>query len=304
MAERDAFVWYRGAIRPAGEARLPVSDHAVQFGAGLFETFRTWQGRAPFLGRHLARLRSGCARYRIVPPSGALLPRAERALPGILGGLLERHGWSDAVFRYTVTAGEAPPGLPAKSYRHPAEIISVRRLPEAPMDGWRLHVLETRRLPPEFVPRPKSLQYANALAARWEMLDRGLGAESEGLMLTADGLVAEGVTTSVFFQAGDCLCTAALDLGVLPGVMRGLVLEWAGQEGIAVREGPFSIRALAESGAVILTSGVIGVAPVTRVLDGADRILATPPTVEHPWFHRLRARLQREISTAQAWIGV
>ncbi len=303
MAERDSQVWFNGTFMPAGAARLPVTDHAVQYGAGLFETFRTWDGRAPFLSRHLARLRAGCAQYRIAPPAGALLPQAEQGLPSILRELLARNGWSDAVFRYTVTAGEAPPGLPAEPYRHPSEIITLRRLPAAPAGGWSLHVLRTPRLPPEHFPRPKSLQFANGLAGRWEALDRGLGIGTEGLMLTTDGMVAEGVTSNVFLQIGDALCTPALELGVLPGVMRGLALKWARDDGIAVREGMFPVATLKHAGMVILTSAVVGIAPVSRILDESDHALAEPATAAHPWFRLLHARLQQALGAGAAPIG-
>jgi 4-amino-4-deoxychorismate lyase len=288
----DGIIWFNGTFVPAATAQLPVLDHAVQFGAGLFETFRTWGGRAPLLPRHLARLRAGCRRYRIEFPASALLPRAETELPRILQELLARNGCEDAVFRYTVTAGVAPSGLPSGPYRHPSELVTLRELPAPPTGGRSLHVLATRRLAPEFLPRPKSLQYANALVARWEILDRGLPAGAEGLMLTPEGWIAEGVTTNLFFAARSRLCTPALTLGVLPGVVRAVVLELAQTEGIAVHEGIFPPTALAEAGMVFLTSGTLGLAPVARVLDETGRPLAEPATAEHPWFRRLEARFQ------------
>ncbi len=288
----DGILWFNGTFGPAAEARLPVLDHAVQYGAGLFETFRTWSGWAPLLPRHLARLRAGCRCYRIEPPPEALLPRAEVELPAILRELLVRNGWPDAVFRYTVTAGVAPPGLPVAPYRRPAEIVTLRPLPTQPAGGRDLHVLGTRRIGPEFFPRPKSLQYANALAARWEMLDRGLPAGAEGLMLTPEGWIAEGVTTNVFFAVDGELCTPALDLGVLPGVVREVVLEIARGEGLTVREGRFPLAMLAKARMVFLTSGALGLAPVTRVLDETGRSLVESATVHHPWFCRLQERFQ------------
>ncbi|MGD2075313.1 MAG: hypothetical protein PVI91_15615 [Gammaproteobacteria bacterium] len=44
-------------IRINGETRaeLAVSDRAIHFGDGLFETIRVTQGEGEFLGRHLAR---------------------------------------------------------------------------------------------------------------------------------------------------------------------------------------------------------------------------------------------------------
>jgi len=196
----DEILWLNGLYIPTADARLPVLDHAVQFGAGLFETIRTWNGQAPLLPRHLARLRSGCRAYRIEPPKEALLAQAETRLPGILRELLRRSHCADAVFRYTVTAGVAQPGLPRAHYRQPSEMIVQRPLPDTSATVKTLHVLATRRLAPECLPRPKSLQYGNALMGRWELLDRGLmAAGDEGLMLTPEGWLAEGLTTNLFF---------------------------------------------------------------------------------------------------------
>jgi 4-amino-4-deoxychorismate lyase len=286
----EEILWFNGAFLPASGARLPVFDHAVQFGAGLFETFRTWQGRAPFLPRHLARLRAGCCRYRIRFPEKALLPRAETALPQIVRELLARNGRDDAVFRYTVTAGVAPPGLPTTPYEHPSEMVILRPLPVMP--GRSLHLLATRRTAPEFAPRPKSLQYGNNLAARWEMLDRRLPADAEGLMITSEGWMAEGVTTNLFFESGNALCTPAPDLGILPGIMRQVVLESARDAGLPVREGSFPPSLLGRAGMVFLTSGSLGLAPVQQVFDEAGRLMAGPVTDKHPWYGRLAERFE------------
>jgi 4-amino-4-deoxychorismate lyase len=293
----DDILWLNGVCRPAADAQLSVLDHAVQFGAGLFETFRTWNGRASLLPRHLARLRTGGRTYRIELPTEALLPQAETKLPQILRELLERNGRADAVFRYTVTAGVAASGLPVGPYRQPSEMIVPRPLPVVPAGGWNLHGLATRRLAPESVPRPKSLQYGNALMGRWEMLDRGLvGAGAEGLMLTPEGWLAEGVTTNFFFFHKGTLCTPALDLGILRGVVREVVLELARAEGLSVSEGSFPLTSLAEAEMVFLTSGALGLAPVRRLSDETGRLLAEFATEEHPWFRRLGERFQSLVS--------
>jgi branched-subunit amino acid aminotransferase/4-amino-4-deoxychorismate lyase len=57
-------------------------------------------------------------------------------------------------------------------------------------------------------------QFTAALAAA-----RSAGA-GDALLVTADGVVAEGTTWSLFWWEGDRLATPALDLGVLPGVAR------------------------------------------------------------------------------------
>ena len=128
---------------------------------------------------------------------------------------------------------------------------------------------------------------------RWEMLDRGLAAVgAEGLMLTPDGWLAEGVGTNVFFFDGRGLCTPSLDLGVLPGIAREVVLELARAERLAVCEGAFPQTSLANAELVFLTSGALGLAPVRQVFDGAGRLLAEFASQEHPRFRRLVERFE------------
>jgi 4-amino-4-deoxychorismate lyase len=290
-------LWLNGDFLPAAEARLPALDHAVQFGAGLFETFRTWDGRAALLPRHLARMRCGCRAYRIEPPNSALLPQSEIRLPAILRELLERNTCTDAVFRYTVTAGTAPAGLPVAPYRQPSEMVVLRPIPSSPPNGRTLHLLATRRMAPETMPRPKSLQYGNALMGRLEMLDRGLvTAGSEGLMLTPEGWLAEGVTTSLFFLHEGRLCTPALNLGILPGVAREVALELARAEGLPVCEGAFPTTSLTQSEMIFLTSGALGLAPVREVFDSTGRKMVEVATQDHPQFRRLSERFHALVS--------
>ena len=88
--------------------------------------------------------------------------------------------------------------------------VKVAALPH-PLDpsDWRLaHKISDRGF------------YEDALASA-----RGLGAE-EALLVRADGLVTEGSWTSVFAEGPDgVLITPPLALGLLPGVLRGSLIE-------------------------------------------------------------------------------
>ena len=54
-----------GAIGPAEEARIPVSDEGLLRGDGAFEVMRLYQGRPFALEEHLARLARTCAGLRL-----------------------------------------------------------------------------------------------------------------------------------------------------------------------------------------------------------------------------------------------
>ena len=56
------------------EAVISVYDHGFLYGMGLFETFRTYEGKPYLLERHLKRLAEGCRSIGIqyVPDIGAI----------------------------------------------------------------------------------------------------------------------------------------------------------------------------------------------------------------------------------------
>ena len=49
-------IWLDVALAAVDRVAIPLADPFLAHGLGLFETFRTWRGVAPLLGRHLARL--------------------------------------------------------------------------------------------------------------------------------------------------------------------------------------------------------------------------------------------------------
>lgn len=263
-------IFLAGEIIPEERAMISARDHGFLFGIGLFETFRTFQGKPLLLPEHMERMRSGCQAFRI--DSSATRFLAEGAtyplLRETLTSLLQVNDLRDAVFRYTVSAGEAPPGLPASPYSSPVELVLVRPLhPPLPSRGQRLHILNTKRSEPEAWPRPKSSHYANSLAAHWELRDRQVPAGDEGLMRTRDGRLAEGVVSNIFLIAEGKLATPSLDAGILGGVTRAAVLQLAQAAHIEAVEKDLALADLRKASAILTTNSTRGVLPVYEVID-------------------------------------
>ena len=64
-----------GAIGPADEARIPVTDEGLLRGDGAFEVMRLYSGRPFALEDHLARLARTCAGLRLELDLDALRAR-------------------------------------------------------------------------------------------------------------------------------------------------------------------------------------------------------------------------------------
>src|SRR5215213_3157027 len=86
-----------GAIGPADEARIPVTDDGLLRGDGAFEVMRLYAGRPFALEEHYARLARSCAGLRLVPDLDGL--RAE------VTALLERAGPFEGLLRLVLTRG-------------------------------------------------------------------------------------------------------------------------------------------------------------------------------------------------------
>jgi len=88
----------------------------------------------------------------------------------------------------------------------------------------------------------------------------------EGILLTADGYVAEGSLFAIGWFEGGVVRVPSLELGILPSIGRARALEVAGELGLEVEEGCFE-RAELEGRPAWITTAVRGVVPVA-LLDG------------------------------------
>jgi 4-amino-4-deoxychorismate lyase len=260
-------VGWRGAVLPAEEAVISVYDHGFLYGMGLFETFRTYGGKPYLLERHLLRLAEGCISAGIVYE-----PDAE-ALRALIARLIRENGLSDAYVRLTVTAGEGDLGLPAADYAAPNELVLVKPLP-APNpalyeQGRQLALLRTRRNTPEGEIRLKSLHYMNNILAKRELRTLDAAPGAEGLMLTREGWLSEGVVSNLFFVADGTVRTPSVATGILPGITRERVLELAEAAGVPVEEGFYTWENLIDAQEVWITNSVQELVPVTS-LRGTD----------------------------------
>lgn len=263
------YIGVNGVPTPAAEAVISVMDHGFMYGMGLFETFRTYRGQPFLLDRHLERLRGGCRDLGIRYDTREELLRFE------IAQLLEANELLDGYIRLTVSAGAGPLGLPPEDYAEPSVIIYVKPLPELDSElyikGKELWCLTTPRNTPEGKIRHKSLHYMNNILAKRELA--GLSRDSrpkgapEGLLLTAEGHLAEGIVSNLFFVRGGKLFTPEIGTGILPGITRTFVMELAGRQGLQYEEGRYTWDELVAAEEIFLTNSIQELVPVTTLVE-------------------------------------
>ncbi|AIQ66277.1 aminotransferase class IV [Paenibacillus graminis] len=264
------YIGFNHQVVDAKDAVISALDHGFLYGMGLFETFRTYKGEPFLLQRHIGRLAEGCRQLGI--------PFTEDTfrLRGWIQHVMGKNELQEAYIRYTVTAGEDILGLPAGEYSHPNHLLYIKELPRLPgtlyHEGKGLQLLNLPRNTPEGPVRFKSLHYMNNILAKRELAGYASAAYgAEGLMLTRQGEIAEGIVSNVFFIKNNILYTPDVATGILPGITREMVLELAHAAGLQTEEGMYRWEQLTEADEIFLTNSVQEIVPVTALWRVNDR---------------------------------
>lgn len=246
----EGYVSLNDRLFPVGEARISPFDRGFLYGDGLFETLRLEGGSIRFLDRHLRRL------YDSAEVIGLGMPERKRVEEG-LRNVIDANEWTDARIRITLSRG-------AEGADRPTLLIHGRpllhnELYSKPVDV-TLHSYV--REPSPFPVRLKSLNYLTEIVA----LDRvrAVGFD-EGIFLTEEGWVAEGSISNIFCLYQGRLLTPPVQLGILPGITREVVLELARRHHLPLFEERFPLQTLMEAEEIFLTNAVREIIPVRSI---------------------------------------
>ena len=247
-------IWADGAILDDQALRIGLDDRVFEHGLGLFETFRTWQGRAVLLNRHLGRLRRSAKRLGL-SVEGVRFPVAK----DVTDLLTANRDGLDARLRLTMTGGLGGSGG-SSLWMRSAAFSALPTAAESPIDFGPWEVLES-----DMLARHKSLNYWSRRRAHETAVKRGL---VEILSHGAGDRLWEGSRTNLFGIEGVTLQTPSVEGPIVPGIFRGLVIEAARTLGFLVEEPHgMSLERLAACSEVFLTNSVRGIVPVSRCRD-------------------------------------
>jgi branched-chain amino acid aminotransferase len=228
-------VYIDGELFEGTDARIPVVDHGLLYGDGVFEGMRAFLGRPFKLDAHLDRLAYGARSLHLRLPGG--LPHMREVVTGTLAA----HGGDDVYLRLIITRGDGPLGVDPGTCPRPRVICIADTIALYPEDkrarGLSLVTSSLRRPSADVLdPRVKSLNYLNNVLAKAEARRQHA---DDALLLNAHGHVAEASVANVFAVHGGRLLTPPTTDGALDGITRGAVLELAPALGI-----PCEVRTL------------------------------------------------------------
>jgi branched-subunit amino acid aminotransferase/4-amino-4-deoxychorismate lyase len=197
---------------------------------GLIETMRAREGRVPWLGRHLARLRASLAALGAPEPSDDLADLVRFAV-----------GHGDRAVRLQLTDGHVEIATREVNAEQSISVVVADEV-------YHPYPHKTTRRE----------QFARAFANA-----RRAGAH-DAVLVTADGFIAEGTAWNLFWWENGSLCTPAADLGILPGLGRERIMEMTDVKEERVRVAALAGHSLFIANAVrgIVEVGVFDGSPV------------------------------------------
>jgi len=285
-------VYLNGQFLPAEQARISVLDRGFIFGDGVYEVWRVVDGKLFEHARHDRRLRRGLKAIEISVPD-----REVDGLSAVAERLLRENDLArgEGTFYLEISRGAAPrthayppAGTKATVFAMVSRFDVPHALREAganaitePDVRWLRCDVKTIQLLPNVMAKQKA-QVAGALEA----------------IFVRDGIVTEGTHTSVLGVKNGELRTHPLGPLILPSITRELVIEIAREQGVKVREEPFTEKELFALDELFVSGTTTDVTPIVEV-NGRKIGGGKPGPISKALYAGLQSRLYAGSSVAQ-----
>ena len=244
-------LYLNGEYLPLDQGRVSVEDRGFQFGDGVYEVIRVYNGKPFRLVRHLARLEQSVKGVEIALPEP--LEKIEEVCRTLVKGIVEGQIYLQ------VTRGSAPRMHAFPQDLRPTFVAYARALtPHAPDRAYKLKTVLDDRW---------GRCHLKTICLLANILGKQKAVEAkcdEGLFVR-DGVVTEGTSSNAFFIRDGALLTHPADNHILNGVTRDAVLEIARQLGVRMRFQPVTLPDALTSQEVFVTGTLTEIMPAVSI---------------------------------------
>ncbi|MBI5099958.1 MAG: branched-chain-amino-acid transaminase [Nitrospirae bacterium] len=256
-------IYLNEEIVPESKALISVFDHGFLYGDGIYETLRAYKGIVFKVDEHIERL------FRSAHMINLDIQKTPETIRKAVYETIIANNHNEAVIRITISRGAGPVGLDPGLCPTPTFVIISNEFKEYPKQyynkGVKIAIVNTRRnFKGALNPQIKSLNFLNNILAKIEAKNRNA---YEAIMLNYRGYIAEGTITNLFFVKDQTLCTPCIDVGILDGITRRIIIDAAKQMGIEVREGRFRREEIYRAKEAFISNTTMEVLPVAEVDD-------------------------------------
>jgi branched-chain amino acid aminotransferase len=287
-------IWMNGELVDWADAKVHVGVHGLHYGSGVFEGIRcydTAKGPAVFrLDEHLQRLHNSARLlYMQIPFSVDDLKSATNELIGA-------NGLPECYIRPIAFYGYGELGVAARN--NPVE-VAIMSWPwgsylgeEGLSHGIRAKISSWQRIPPNVVPHVSKASgiYLNSMLAVTEANNAGY---EEAILLTPEGLVADGSGENIFVVRDGVIYTPDLATGILPGITRDTVTQIAQDLGYTVVEKAIIRSDLYLADEVFMCGTAAEVTPLRSVDDHEIGVGQITLQIQNAYLETVRGKSER-----------
>lgn len=248
-------VWINGEIIKKDKANVSIDDPALLFGYGIFETILIKNSWPIFWEEHLERLEKSCNELGLY-----MKYNRETLLDGALS-LIKINEIVDGILRLTLTG-------------YPNVIMTVKA--GVPYDanlyntGVSVTISDKNCYSNYWLSHHKTASYMEKLLIRKEAKKFGF---LEAILINEKGNLAEGCASNIFCVFNQVIYTPPIGSGILPGIIRNVIIKAAREYKVPIIEQDISIKQLFNSEEVFLTNSLMGIMPVKNIDDNVYQVV-------------------------------
>lgn len=246
----NTYVIINDEIIPSENASLLISDLSIQRAYGIFDFFKTVNGKPIFLDDHLDRFYHSASQMRLP------VEKNREQLKLLLNELMEKNTMPNSGIRITLTGGYSHDGysIAKPNLLITQQLYSVNE--GAKLKGIQLVTYSHQRQ----LPQVKTLDYLTAILLQPFIKENN----ADDVLYQHGSLVSECPRANFFIVSGDGkLITAAGN--ILKGVIRKHVLRLSKYHSIITEERDLSLEEVYKAKEAFITSTTKNILPVVQI---------------------------------------
>lgn len=251
---------HNGNILDADTLPVALTNRALLYGDGVFETIKYAHGKLLFWEDHYFRLMASMRILRIRIPDHW----TPEFLQAEITGLIAAHHWEKQAVRVRLTVWRTGGGLYTPELHTPEYLITCSQLEsheyQPPSHPVCVDIYKD-------IPKPANLLSGlKLIGSQLYVLASVFAAENDlydALLINDAKNIVESARSNVFALFGRQLITPPLRAGALRGIMRQRILKVAGKADLTVEEKDLTPFDLLKADELWLTNVIQGITPVS-----------------------------------------
>jgi branched-chain amino acid aminotransferase group I len=256
----NILIYVDGELLHRKDAKLSVFDSAVQGGDAVWEGLRVYKGRIFALEDHLDRLVDSAHSLAFEG-----VPSKETIIQAIESTLKANAMSDDTHIRLTLSRGlKYTSGMDPRLNKYGCTLIVLAewKPPVYGSTGIKLISTSTRRNAPQFL--DSKIHHNNLLNNILAKIEANAAGADDGLMLDANGFVAETNACNIFFIKNHVIYTPSAE-ACLPGITRKKVIQLCADLQLNCEIGNYTLSQFYTSDFVFVTGTMGELVPVIEI---------------------------------------